>query len=76
MIKNAKKSSFIIEKNKKNTEIAQLWQSMYGFRGHVSIANMYISVFLNLGVHIHTKDELSDSNIVIAMDEILDNFIF
>ena len=34
---------------------------------------MYVCMYMNLGVHIHTIDELTLSNIGIAMDEILDN---
>ena len=32
---------------------------MYRFCVHVCIAKVYISAYMNLGVHIHTKDEFS-----------------
>ena len=41
---------------------------------HAYIAKMYISAYLNWGVHIHTTDELTESNVAIALDEIVDNF--
>ena len=41
--------------------------SMYRFCVHLYVAKMYISAYMNLGVHIHTKDELTESNIGIAM---------
>ena len=36
---------------------------------HVYIAKMYIAAYMSLGVHMHTIDELTESNIGIALDE-------
>ena len=41
---------------------------------HVYISIMYIAAYMGLGVHIHTIDEITESNVAIILDEILDNF--
>ena len=45
-----------------------------GFCVHVNIAKMYIAAYMSLGVHIHTIDELTESNVGISLDELLDHF--
>ena len=49
---------------------------MYRFCVHANIAKMYIAAYMSLGVqvHIHTIDELTESNVGTALDEILDHF--
>ena len=44
------------------------------FSVHVYIAKMYIAAYISLGVDIHTMDELTESNVGIVLDEILDHF--
>ena len=38
-----------------------------------SYCKMYIAAYMSLGVHIHTIDELTESNVGV-LDDILDNF--
>ena len=44
------------------------------FYVHVYIAKTYIAAYISLGVHMHTLDELTESNVGIALDEILHHF--
>ena len=44
------------------------------FSVHVYIAKMCIAAYISLGVHIHTIDELTESDVGIALDELLDHF--
>ena len=41
---------------------------------HEYVAEMYIAAHMSLRRHIRTIDELTESNIGIAMDKILDHF--
>ena len=43
-----------------------------GFCVHVYIAKMSIMAYMSLGEHIHTINELTESNV--GMDELLDHF--